>query len=336
MKLRVGKLPPEVLNRLLSSIPGAEGVLIGPAYGEDAAAIEWHNSVVVVASDPVTFATEHIGHYAVVINANDVAAHGGRPRYFIATILLPVDSDESRAEQVFSQICESCARLGVVLIGGHTEVTSTVSRLVVCGCMIGEVASDKLVRTAGARPGNDLILVGGIAIEGTAILARDARDELESRGVSEDVILSASRLLDNPGICVVDYAMAAVDVGGVTSMHDPTEGGLAMALREMATAADVGLLVKRCNIPILPECQAICDAVDIDPIGLIASGSLLIACESTKTEAIIERLRKLGVSVETIGSVVDKRLGIRFDDGVEVPYFERDEIARFFEQHGAR
>ncbi|MDH7602273.1 MAG: AIR synthase family protein [Armatimonadota bacterium] len=331
MKLRTGKLPPEILNRLLRQIPKTDGVLVGPAYGEDAAAVELGDTVLVVASDPVTFASDLVGHYAVVVNANDVAAHGARPLYFTAVIMLPEGVDESCVEHVFSQINESCCKLGVALVGGHTEVTPTVNRTVVCGCMIGTVPRDRLVMTRGAVPGNDLILVGGIAIEGTAILAKDAREDLMRRGVSLDVMMSASRFLDHPGICVVDYAMAAVDVGGVTSMHDPTEGGLAMALRELAAAADVGLAIRRDAVPILPESRIICNAVGIDPMGLISSGSLLVACKPEKTDEILRRVRELGVSAEVIGKVVDKGFGVKFDGGEELPYFERDEIARYFE-----
>lgn len=332
MRLNAGKLPPDILRRLLAKLPGHENVLVGPAYGEDAAAVQMGEDVLLVASDPITFATDRIGYYAVCVNANDIAVHGARPRYFLATILMPEHSEDVDVERVFDQISESCARINVTLIGGHTEVTQSVKQVVVCGCMLGEVSGDKLVKTAGARPGDDLILAGGVAIEGTAILAREAYSRLEALGVPQDVLSAAARLLDAPGICVVDYAMAAVNVGGVTSMHDPTEGGLAMALRELAVAADVGLVVRCEAITILPECKIICQATGLDPLGLIASGSLLITCVPEKSGEVIGELCRMGVPVGIIGKVVEKDQGVRFADGAELPVFERDEIARYFEE----
>ncbi|MGQ9456339.1 MAG: AIR synthase family protein [Armatimonadota bacterium] len=331
MRLSIGKLPPDILRRLLVKLPGHESVLVGPTYGEDAAAVQMGEEVLLVASDPVTFATDRIGYYAVCVNANDIAVHGARPRYFLATILMPEHSEDLDVERVFDQISESCARINVTLIGGHTEVTQGVNQVVVCGCMLGEVGRDKLLKTAGARPGDDLILTGGVAIEGTAILAREACSRLEAQGVPHDVLVAGARLLDAPGICIVDYAMAAVNVGGVTSMHDPTEGGLAMALRELAVAADVGLVVYREAIRVLPECEIICRVTGLDPLGLIASGSLLITCVPEKSSEVVNELCRMSVPAGIIGKVVEKAQGVRFADGAELPVFERDEIARYFE-----
>ena len=330
--MQIGKLPADTLNRLLAKTPLVEGVLIGPAYGEDAAAVAFGGKVLVAATDPITFTTDRIGCYAVSVNANDIAAHGARPRWFLATILLPEGSPEALAEAVFDQIRDSCERIGVALIGGHTEITQAVGRVVVCGCMLGEVDEGKLIRTAGARVGDALILAGGIAIEGTGILAREAAHELAARGVAREVIESAARLIDNPGICILDYAMIAIEVGGVTSMHDPTEGGLATALRELAAASGRGLRIDRGAIQILPECRAVCDALGLDPLGLIASGSLLIACAPDRAERIVDALRSRDVPAGVIGEVVEAKCGLRFDDGADLPAFARDEIARCFEE----
>ncbi|MGC8861550.1 MAG: AIR synthase family protein [Armatimonadota bacterium] len=332
--MQIGKLPPEVLIPLLSNVRPDQSVIIGPHYGEDSAAVRVRRRVLVAASDPVTFASDQIGSYAVNVNVNDIAAHGARPRWFLATILLPEGASESEAASIFGQINESCERVGVTLIGGHTEVTQSVRQTLVCGCMLGEVDEDKLVRTGGARVGDAVLLAGGIAIEGTAILARDASERLLSVGVAPDVIQSARRLLDDPGICILDCAMAAVETGEVTSMHDPTEGGLATALRELAAASGCGLLIHRDAINILPECRVICAALDLDPLGLIASGSLLITCAPGRAGEIMDRIRALSAPVNVIGEVVPQKCGLAFSDGSGLPVFSRDEIARCFEQRG--
>jgi len=327
----IGKLPPDTLTRLLARTRTDPTVLIGPAYGEDAAAVKFGGSVLLAAADPITFATDHIGYYAVCVNANDIAVMGALPRYFLATVLLPQDSSESDAESVFDQIEQSCRAIGVTLIGGHTEITPTVSRVVISGCMLGEVDESGLVRSSGAEVGDAIVLAGGIAIEGTVILAREASENLIVKGVSPDVIKSAVSYIDSPGICVLKYARIAVETGGVTAMHDPTEGGLASALREIANASDCGLCIDRSAVPVLPECAAICKALDIDPLGLIASGSLLITAHKNCARQILNALSDDGIPAAVIGEVTDRKTGIRFSDGPNLPSFERDEIARYFD-----
>jgi len=330
--METGKLPPEILTRLLSRTRTDPSVIIGPAYGEDAAAVRFGGKVLVGAADPITFATDRVGYYAVSVNANDIAVLGAIPRYFLATILLPEGSTESEAESVFNEIEDACRVIDVTLIGGHTEITPTVSRIVVSGCMLGEADENRLVRTSGARVGDAVLLVGGIAIEGASILAREAKSDLLARGVDEAVIERARGYLDDPGSCVLRYARIAMEIGGVTAMHDPTEGGLATALRELAAASGKGIRIDRASIPVLPECNDICRALGIDPLGLIASGSLLIAVEPGSVEAMMQAFELAGMQVRCIGSVTCEDEGIRFDDGTAFPSFERDEIARYFDE----
>ena len=332
----IGKLPPEILTRLLSRTRTDPSVIIGPAYGEDAAAVRFGGKLLVAAADPITFATDRVGYYAVSVNANDIAVLGAIPRYFLATILLPEGSAESDAESVFNEIEDACRAIDVTLIGGHTEITPTVSRIVVSGCMLGEADENGLVRTSGARVGDALVLVGGIAIEGASILAREAKSDLLARGVDESVIERARDYLDDPGICVLRYARIAMYIGGVTAMHDPTEGGLATALRELAAASDNGIRVDRASIPVLPECNDFCRALGIDALGLIASGSLLIAVDPGSVDGMLNGFEQADIPARCIGSVTAPDDGIRFDDGATLPSFDRDEIARYFDERNQR
>jgi len=331
-----GKLPAETLNKLLAKTRTAADVIVGPAYGEDAAAVRFGGRVLVAASDPVTFATDRIGHYAVSVNANDIAVMGATPLYFLATILLPEGSTEAQAEAVFADIETSCRSLDVSLIGGHTEVTSAVNCVVVSGCMLGEVDEDRLVRASGARVGDVVILIGGIAIEGSAILAREAADDLRAAGASEEAISAAAKYLDDPGICIVHCARLATAAGEVHAMHDPTEGGLASALRELAAASGHGIVIDRSADPILGPCAEICAALGVDPLGLIASGSLLVATSPGDGEKIRNRLARERIPSEVIGVVVDDRDGVTYTDGAGLPSFGRDEIARYYDERQAR
>lgn len=337
MTFQTGKLPAEMLRRFLAKTHRGPEVIIGPSYGEDAAAVRFGGKVLVAASDPITFVTDRIGYYAVCVNANDIAAHGAVPRWFLATLMLPEGSSESDAEAVFDQIESACAAAGVSLIGGHTEVTPAVERIVVCGTMLGEADEHSLVSTGGARVGDAVLLAGGVAIEGTSILAREASDDLAQRGVPPDTIQAAARLLDSPGIYVAPYARAAMNAGGVTGMHDPTEGGLAAALRELAGAANCGITVCRNAVrsAILDECAVVCEALGLDPLGLIASGSLIITASAASASAIADSVSRCGVPCRVLGEITAPEAGLRYDDGAELPRFDRDEIARYFQQRNS-
>ncbi|MGI6296725.1 MAG: AIR synthase family protein [Armatimonadota bacterium] len=325
-KIETGKLPADILTRLLSRTRTDPRVIIGPAYGEDAAAVRFAGGILVAATDPITFATDRVGQYAVDVNANDIAVMGGVPRHFLATILLPPGSSESDVQSIFDDIEQACQAINVTLIGGHTEITSSVNSVVISGCMLGEVDEESLISNKGARVGDALLLAGPIAVEGTAILANEPID-----GIKSELIERAKYLLDDPGIGVLRYARIAMNNGGVTAMHDPTEGGLATAIRELAGASEKGAIIQREAIPVLEECRVICDVVGLNPLGLIASGSLLIAADSGQADQMLARFEEAGVIAAEIGTITEPETGIRFAEGEEVPAFDRDEIARYFD-----
>lgn len=337
--LRSGKLPAHMLADLLAKIPRNDRrVVLWPEIGEDAAAIEFGETLLIAKTDPITFAADLIGWYAVHINANDIATCGATPRWFMANVLLPEAVEEAVVEAIFDDLVRACAELGVSLIGGHTEITPQVARPVVVGCMLGEVGRGGLVRTAGARPGDALLLTKGIAIEGTAVLAREAGQELRARGVGEEQLGRARGLLFAPGISVVRECGILAQSAGVTAMHDPTEGGLATGLWEMAHASGQGLRVDEEAIAILPECRAICEALGLDPLGLIASGALLAALEPQRAKAATEELRQSGIEAAIIGEVRPRDDGVVLDSKAgrrPLPQFERDELARYFDQPAA-
>ena len=329
-----GKLPLELLSDLLGKIDARDPrVALGARAGEDAALIDMGERYLAAKTDPITFATDLIGWYVVQMNANDLAVMGATPRWLMATLLLPEGTSADDVRAIFDQLLEACDALGVTLIGGHTEITYGLPRPIAIGAMLGEVAKDKVVLTSGAQVGDSIALTQGVAIEGAAILAREAADALTAKGVSQDVIRRAQNLLFTPGISVAKAAAIACDVGGVNSMHDPTEGGLATGLLEIATAAGVGIAVDAARIPVLPECRAVCDALSLDPLGLIASGALLATLPPADARRLTVALRRAGIPVVEIGRVTPASEGLRLiSNGAEraLPTFERDELARFF------
>jgi hydrogenase maturation factor len=349
-RLRAGKLPPDLLASFLNDLGTPEPrILLGPGVGEDAAFISFGSSTLIAKTDPITFATDRIGWYAIQVNANDIAASGGTPKWFLATLLLPENEPASTAREIFEQLHLAADELGITLVGGHTEITVGLPRPIIAGTMLGEAAPSETVSTSGATPGDDIILTRGIAIEGTAIIARESRSQLAAKGLTETEIAEAAALLDSPGISVVSAARIAASTGHVTAMHDPTEGGLAGALEEMALASATGVTVDGASVTVLPETSRICDALDLDPWGLIASGALLITTRPAGTRDIVTALSDGGIPASVIGTVTEygaesvagtrseqdqgpaNRLQ-RIVNGITgpLPRFERDEIARLY------
>jgi hydrogenase expression/formation protein HypE len=334
--LPVGKLPPEHLRSLLMHLPKQDPrLLVGPQIGEDAAVIDSGDRYLVVSTDPVTFATDQIGRYAVHINANDVAVMGARPLWFFAVMLLP----ESRttpelAETIMADVCSTCEELGVTVGGGHTEITQSLDRPIMVGQMIGEVAPTRLVRKSRIGIGDLVLLTRSVAIEGTAILAREQAEQLRGR-IDANLLARAARFLLDPGISVVGAALAAANVGdAVHAMHDPTEGGLATGLFELVAPAGLGLRVIRELITVAPETAAICNALALDPLKLIASGALLIAVAPDGAGSVRKAVEAAGVSVAVIGEVRAAAEGITIvTNGAVEPLNPpvRDEIARALE-----
>ena len=335
--LPVGKLRAELLERMLGKfVPSSPRVVVGPQVGEDAAVLDMGDRYLVATMDPITFASDEMGWYALCVNANDLAVRGARPLWFLATLLLPEGAtSEARAEDLFTQLGEACAELDVALIGGHTEVTAGLPRAIIVGCMLGEVDKDRLVTTSGAEEGDVLLLTKGVPLEGAAILAREHGAEAERRGVSADVVGRARDFLRRPGISVLPEARLACRAARVHAMHDPTEGGLATACWELAQAAEVGVRVYREQIPVLPEGRILCEAFRLDPLGTIASGSLLLSVSPSDADGVLAACRDGGITCAAIGKVTPASEGVALvTGGIARPMstFPQDEITKVFSE----
>jgi hydrogenase maturation factor len=333
MPYPVGKLPAASLERLLGLCREDPRVLVRPGIGRDAAALAFGDQVVVAKSDPITFATDRIGWYAVNINANDVACLGATARFFLATLLLPEGTaTEGLAQTIFQDIAASCEALDVTLCGGHTEVTYGLARPIVVGHMLGEVSRDRLVDNRRSRAGDDVLLTKGIAIEGTALLARERGEEL--RGAVDDALLRRARgFLEDPGLSVVRDAAALCDAVRPHALHDPTEGGLATGLHELADAAGLGVTVDAEAIAVLPETEALCRHWGLNPLGVIASGALLAVTAPADTPAALAALAAAGVRAARIGRMVARADGVTVRRGERLEplaRFDSDEITRLF------
>jgi hydrogenase expression/formation protein HypE len=334
-RLPLGKLPGDLLQGILDKhAPRDSRVVVGPRVGEDAAVIDIGDRFLVATSDPITFATDELGWYAIHVNANDIVVRGATPRWFLATLLLPGDAtDEAGVRALFDQLAEACEDADVALVGGHTEITHGLDRPIVAGTMLGEVDKDKLVTTSGARVGDAIVLTKGVPLEGAAIIAREKENELRERGVSPATIRRAKGFLRAPGISVRPEAEIACELARVHAMHDPTEGGIATALHELADAAGVGLRIDRDRIMVLPEGQRLCDAFGLDPLGTIASGALVMTLDPADAGVVIHALARESIDCHFIGQVVDRAQGRMLVEGTKswpLPIFPQDEITRLF------
>ncbi len=333
--LPVGKLRASFLQALFDRHPVKDArVLIGPRVGEDAAVIDLGDRCLVATADPITFATDDAAWYALQVNANDIAVRGARPRWFLATLLLPeATTTEASVTTMFERLTEACEELGVTLVGGHTEVTHGLDRPIVAGTMLGEVEKDRLVTTGGAQIGDAIVMTKGIPLEGAAIIAREREAALLERGVRPAVIRKAKHFVRSPGLSVVPEAEIACELARVHAMHDPTEGGLAGALWELAEAADVGLRIDADRIVTLPEGVEVCRAFGLDPLGTLASGCLLMTLAPADAGIVIHALARESIDCHHIGQVVAKAKGVMLVEGNAerpLPVFPQDEITRLF------
>lgn len=325
-----GKLPAWLLNKILPRTAADPHVLVGPGLGRDAAAIAVGDRVVVAKNDPITFASEGAAWHLVEVNANDVACMGATPRWLLVTALLPHGITPAGILNQFAELREACRCRAVDLVGGHTEIVPGLERPILVGMMLGEMAPGDLIEPGKARPGDALLMTKGLAIEGTALLARERRDRLVPL-IGEHAVRAAADLMHDPGISVVREAELARQAGGVTALHDPTEGGFATAVRELAAASGAGAAIDADALPIFPETRLVADALGLDPLGLLASGALLIAAAPEAVPAIRRNLEAAGIPVSRVGTLTGDPESFTVHSGRderELPSFAVDEVAR--------
>jgi len=307
--LSVGKLDPELLKQVVFGCLGSPDprVIVGPKIGEDAAVIDFKDRALVVHSDPITGAIENIGWLAVNVCANDIATRGVRPLWVLVVILLPQNVSSAQLKRITRQIDKAAKELGIAVIGGHSEFTLGIKRPILVSTAIGEAEKGSFVSSSGAKVGDRIIMTKGAAIEGTAILSTELAELLETK-VDRAVVRRAQKFFRM--ISVVEDALTAIEVGGVHAMHDATEGGIAGGLQEIAWASNVGVIAHEEKMPIYEETKAVCNALNIDPLKTISSGSLIILAHPEKAEKIVAALKKKRIQASVIGKTVDKREGL--------------------------
>ncbi len=305
---KIGKIDAELFASFLAGRLGAarDEVIVGPKNGVDAGVVRLGNGkVLIVAEDPIFPAPKlsyrTFGWLTTHIGASDVAVTGISPQFLTYSLLMPPGTPDEDFEEITTGIHESCKELGIAIVGGHTGYYGGLGMPIIGGVTVFAVADENAyVTPAGANPGNVVIMTKGPAIEAAALLAITKRDTLRGK-IPDELIDSAAALL--PQVTVVKDALTAFAAGGVTGMHDATEGGVLGGLFEMAEASGVGMEVweEKCIRP--PEVTAVCEQFDLDPFGVIAEGCLLITAEKEHADAIIAALKQEHISASVIGNV---------------------------------
>jgi hydrogenase expression/formation protein HypE len=331
LPLPMGKLPADLLQESLAGIaPLDPAVLVGAGIGEDAAAMDIGGSeVLVLSSDPVTLAADSLARYAVLVNANDVATSGATPRWFLSTLLFPPGASASEVLATMRDIQTTCAAYGISVCGGHTEITDVVSRPLVVGTMAGTASAKELIDKRQMQEGDRVLMTKRVAVEGTGLIAREFGPRLLGAGMTAAEVAECSEFLERMGI--LDEARIARSFAGVTALHDVTEGGLAAAVRELGVAGGRRLRLHMEDIPIYPQTRRICAAMDVDPLGLIGSGSLLITCAPIGADELREAMGAEGIEIADIGEVLGLGEGVEALRGTtpaEWPCFDCDEVSR--------
>ncbi|MFA6408777.1 MAG: AIR synthase related protein [Gammaproteobacteria bacterium] len=326
-QLRQGKLPAALLQKLIRFLPVADqSLVIPPGVGLDAAGLKIGNKLVAVTTDPITFATNHIASYSVAVNVNDIACLGCKPRWYSGVLLLPYGaSDAESVENIWTELARELQRYGITSVGGHVEVTKAVHVPILVGQIIGEAVRDELLDARNVSPGDQILLCQAVAVEGTALLAQErAAELLPILGV--DNITKIQNFLQNPGICVWPYAEKLFSIPDLIALHDPTEGGIATALHELADVAGCGLAVDCEKISVLPETKQFSQLFNFNPLGLLASGSLLIVC---KPKAVDQIVQQLGANQVTPIGVFTKEQHRKMNlcgEIKDLPRYDQDEL----------
>jgi HAD superfamily hydrolase (TIGR01509 family) len=339
LPLAPGKLPNDLLAGYLGGVAADDpALLVPPAVGEDVAAFSLDGAEVLVAhGDPITLGGDRPGRAAVLVNANDIAASGAAPRWLLATVLLPPQTTPSEALAVLGDLAAAADAEGIVMAGGHTEVTPAVVRPTISATMLGTLLRKDLRHKKSVHRGDRVVITKELAIEGTVLLAEELGERLHALGMS-DAELAACRDLQ-PQSSIVPEARVAAQSASVHAMHDITEGGLATAIRELAAATGRGVTVHRERIPVAPLCRRVCDLLGADPLGLIASGSLLICCAPEGLEELLAALRAQEIAATELGVFTEEGAGVTALEGgrpAPWPSFAVDEAARLLSAEESR
>ena len=332
--MKNGKISESVLKRsvLKQLHTTSDRILFKPAVGEDCAVISMQagdQTRLVTATQTFTLdvSDKHVRANCAVYDAlNNIYAMGAGPIGIELALLVPTTENEAVLRETVRAIDAVCEEAGIVVLGGHTQVSRAVKNIVVTVTAIGEAYEQALTPSSAAAPGMDIIVTGYVGLEGTAILANEKRAELETR-FSKAFIDKSAAYIDH-----ISTAMEAASAigAGVAAIHDASQGGIFGALWDMAEASGIGLDIDLKKLPIRQDTIEISEFFDINPYKLLSGGSLIIiAADGTR---VLRELEKTGKKAVIVGATTDSndRVLISGEERRFLETAQTDEIYKVF------
>lgn len=272
---------------------------------EDAACLVLPEGTVAFTTDsfvvqPLFFPGGDIGKLAVCGTVNDLAMRGARPLYLTLGLILEEGLLVSALEKVLASVASTAREAGVRVVAGDTKVVQRgmADGLYVNTAGIGVVPEGREVSIKDALPGDVLVVNGFVGDHGIAVLS-----DREGFDIQVD--------LDSDCAPLAGLVTAMQDAGEVHALRDPTRGGLAAALKEMAEASGCAFEVEEGAVPVREEVRAVCEMLGLDPLLVANEGKLLAAVPEDDVEAVLEAMKAdpLGADARVIGHVTDGRRG---------------------------
>lgn len=323
--MKVGKLDTDLLRKIVFRhiTCQREEVMVRPGVGEDCAVVDFGDYACVLSTDPITGTASEVGRLAVHISCNDVASNGVEPLGLMLTIMAPEGTTADEIEEVMRQAGEESKKLNVEIIGGHTEITSAVNRIIVSATAIGRQIKNRVVATCGAQVGDLVLMTKTAGLEGTAIIAHENTGVLTGY-MGADMVERAKYMMNMISVVPEGIIGGAL---GTSSMHDITEGGLLGAAWELCEAAGVGIEIHLNHVPIAVETEKICGYYHLDPLRLISSGCMLMTIPEEKGSELLRALEEKGIQGTVIGRITNEgRYLIDGEEKVEIAPPESDEL----------
>lgn len=329
----IGKLTTDQLNEIVFKQLKYRRpeVLVRPGVGEDCAVVKVGDQAVVLSTDPITGTANQVGKLAININLNDIASNGVAPLGIMLTILAPVGTTLETLAQVMADASREAAANQVEIIGGHTEITDAVNRIVVSAVALGIQPLDKVISLKGVEPGDVMLLTKAVGLEGTAIIASECAVLIEDH-LGEAVVEEARALLAHTSVVREGVIAGAFPI---RAMHDVTEGGLLGAVYEMCTGSGRGCILHEAQVPINAITHQICDLFDVDPLRLISSGAMLMIVPREHVDALGSALTEAGIPVQEIGVITEAECLIEVEGELfEIPPPEGDALYEVLSANG--
>ena len=313
--MKIGKLTISDLKDLIfDNIKNTNNKILSfGEIGSDCAAIEVGDNIVYLSTDPITGSNSGLGKLALNINCNDIATEGIPPIGIMLTILAPPHTKKEEIANIMKEAQEEAEKLNVSIIGGHTEITAAVNKIVISATSIGIGKKIDLKKREVVKAGDRLIITKGVGIEGTGIIAFEKEEEL-SEAISPELLKQAKSLLDSTSV-VKDGVISNKFSKG---MHDVTEGGLLGALWESSCFYNLGLEISYNNIYIHQCTKEICKFFKIDPLKLISSGTMLIITDKKNVSDLIEKLKLNHIEAFDIGEFTTSKEKVLIKNGERV------------------